>query len=78
MPILTEAQLRERVRQPQDGMKLRLPRGTVFSPSAADFIKQWHIEVSYEDNGMPVTNENPGVNLASGERPEWDKESVFP
>lgn len=71
MPILTEAQLREKVRQPQDGMKLRLPRGTIFSPSAADFIKQWHIDVSYEENGgnapAPVS-----------ERAEWDKESVFP
>lgn len=73
MPILTEAQLRERVRQPQDGMKLRLPRGTIFSPSAADFIKQWHIEVTYEDNGFS----NPAESAAA-ERAEWDKESVFP
>lgn len=73
MPILTEAQLRERVRQPQDGMKLRLPRGTIFSPSAADFIKQWHIEVSYEDNGTAIPAES-----SVAERPEWDKESVFP
>lgn len=83
MPILTEAQLRERVRQPQDGMKLRLPRGTIFSPSAADFIKQWHIEVTYEDNGSFIPVENASTNLVAAEqsapeRAAWDKESVFP
>jgi ethanolamine utilization cobalamin adenosyltransferase len=71
MPILTEAQLRERVRQPQDGMKLLLPRGTIFSPSAADFIKQWHIDVTYEELSSATPAPAP-------DRPEWDKDSVFP
>lgn len=78
MPILTESQLRERVRQPQDGMKLRLPRGTIFSPSAMDFIKQWHIEVSYEDSGASFSGEGTAAERAAAERAEWDKESVFP
>lgn len=74
MPILTEAELRERVRQPQDGMKLSLPRGTMFSPSAADFIKQWHIEVVFDGPG----NGSPAALVPAQEGPDWDKASVFP
>lgn len=72
MPIITEAELRDRVRQPQLGMRLSLPRGTMFSPSAADFVKQWHIEVVYED----PTSVAREAGLA--DRADWDKPSVFP
>lgn len=84
MSILTEAQLRERVRQPQDGMKIHLPRGTVFSPSAADFIKQWHIEIAYEETENDASSRGAAVPAKRSdsdpaqERPEWEKDSIFP
>lgn len=78
MPILTEAQIRERVRQPQEGMKLVLPRGTIFSPSAADFVKQWHMEVTFEDQGQTIPSAGYARQAPGGEKPEWEKESVFP
>lgn len=82
MPIITETELRERVRQPQHGMKLTLHQGTMFSPSAADFIKQWHIEVDYiaappakvEKTMQPT----PVDTEEAGGKPGWETPSVFP
>jgi ethanolamine utilization cobalamin adenosyltransferase len=76
MPIITEAELRERVRQPRIGMKVCLPKGMMFSPSAADFVKQWHIEVTYED--VVEAHPNGDSKDPAAEQPEWEKPSVFP
>lgn len=72
MPIITEAELRDRVRQPTHGMKLSLQKGTMFSPSAADFIKQWQIEVVYEEPPAAVESRT------AAEPPSWQKPAVFP
>ena len=77
MPIVTEAELRDRVRQPQTGMKVSVPKGTMFSPSAADFIKQWRMEVVYEDPVSVPPAENPNPRNGA-ESPAWDKPSQFP
>ncbi len=45
MAIVTEAELRDKIRQPRLGVVLHFPEGTRFSPSAQDFIKQWRIEI---------------------------------
>lgn len=76
MPIITETQLREKIRQPQTGMSIRLPENTQFSPSALDFIKQWKITV------INATADNPaGSEPAQAERngvSTWDKPGEFP
>jgi len=48
MAIVTEAELRDKIRQPKVGVVLSFPPGTRFSPSAQDFIKQWKIEIRFE------------------------------
>ena len=48
MPIITEAELRDRIRRPRRGMKVAVPRGARFSPAARDFIAQWGFEIVEE------------------------------
>lgn len=48
MRIVTEAELRNKVRRPEVGLTLSFPPGTRFSPSATDFIKQWHMNIRFE------------------------------
>jgi len=49
MPIVTEQELRIKIRQPEYGLVVTVPPGTRFSPSARDFIKQWEIQVRFEE-----------------------------
>ena len=49
MSVVTEAELRDKIRVPRLGIVLAFPPGTRFSPSAQDFIKQWKIEIRYEE-----------------------------
>ena len=49
MRIVTEEELRDKIRKPEFGVKLIFPAGTRFSPSARDFIKQWEVEVHFEE-----------------------------
>ena len=48
MPIITEAELRDRIRRPKRGMKVAVQSGTRFSPAARDFIAQWELEIIEE------------------------------
>jgi ethanolamine utilization cobalamin adenosyltransferase len=76
MPILTEAELRNRIRQPQRGMQLTLPKAARFSPSAQDFIDQWKIEIIFsEDAGGFDTHAQAVLDT---EKPAWDKPGSFP
>lgn len=73
MPIVTEAQLRNQIRQPQKGMSVRLPADARLSPSAQDFLKEWNMEVILE--GAPS-----GASAAEEKavKPAWDKPGEFP
>jgi ethanolamine utilization cobalamin adenosyltransferase len=73
MPILTEAELRNRIRQPQQGMQITLPKNARFSPSAQDFIALWKIQIVYDDDSTSIENHNHEIN-----KPGWDKPGSFP
>jgi len=71
MTIMTEADLRDRIRQPQAGATLTVPPGTRFSPSAQDFIKHWRLEVAFAEALEPPPP-------AGQDRPAWDRKVEFP
>ena len=73
MPIVTESQLRDQIRQPQQGMTITLPKNTQFSPAAMDFIQHWKIEVVYGEIELAAVEAVDG-----GKKPSWDKPSHFP
>ena len=82
MGIITEAELRDQIRQPQRGASLSVPAGTRFSPAAQDFLKQWQIDVRYDAEGPALSvAEGAGLTLGAGAehaRPLWDKPGSFP
>jgi len=58
-------------------MKVAVPPGTRFSPSARDFIGQWRLEIVEEQpTPPPPTQSATPSQPASG--PAWDRPSVFP
>jgi ethanolamine utilization cobalamin adenosyltransferase len=65
--LITEQYLRDRIRKPQTGMKVTLPDGCRFSPSAEEFIKLWQVEIVSETAGT-----------SQGSSAEWDKPGSFP
>ena len=69
MPILTEAELRDRIRRPRRGMQVVVEPGTRFSPAARDFIAQW---------GMAIVEEEAEPPAPADENPAWDKPISFP
>lgn len=76
MPIITEAELRDRIRRPKRGMKVAVPPGARFSPSARDFIGQWGLEIVEEQATPPSPpSETPPAHQSA---PAWDKPSSFP
>ncbi len=72
MPILTEAELRDRIRRPRRGMRVTVAPGTRFSPAARDFIAQWQLQI-VEEQASPEPA-SPHEESA----PAWDKPSIFP
>ncbi len=74
MPIITEAQLRDQIRQPRQGMTVHLPPDARLSPSAQDFINQWKMDIVYGEAAAspaePAGDEAP--------RAGWDKPGAFP
>jgi ethanolamine utilization cobalamin adenosyltransferase len=60
MPIVTETELRDKIRVPRLGVVLSYPPGTRFSPSAQDFIKQWRIEIRQEQTVATVADQSAG------------------
>lgn len=75
MPIVTETQLRNQIRQPQKGMTVRLPADARLSPSAQDFIKEWNMEVTFEGESVNLPDSKP---IDSPAKPAWDKPGEFP
>jgi len=79
MAIVTEAEIRERVRRPRQDMRLTFAPGTRFSPAAQDFLKQWQVDVRFEDTDTSTTPGDSHQTAAeAGERPEWDRPGTFP
>ncbi len=70
MAIMTETELRQRIRHPQPGLTLTVPPGTRFSPAARDFIKEWQLEIVFSEGAQRTP--------AGGSRPDWDKPAAFP
>jgi len=71
MAIMTEAELRDLIRQPRAGMTVTVPPGTRFSPSAQDFIKHWQLEIVYSA-GAPLPPPAPAA------PPAWERPAAFP
>ena len=79
MPIITEAELRDRIRRPRRGMKVTVPPGARFSPSARDFINQWALEIVEETPAEGAGPSAPATPPDAGSpHPEWDKPAAFP
>lgn len=78
MTVVTESDLRDRVRQPQPGQSVTVPPGARFSPSAVDFIKQWQLRVVYGDGKEGGSASHPGPTPPLSARPGWDKPGTFP
>ena len=74
MPILTETELRDRIRRPRPGLKVVVEPGTRFSPAARDFIAQWGLKIVEGDVEGEEVEEAP----LSDETPAWDKPVTFP
>jgi len=47
LKIVTEAELRQRIRRPRHGLVLTFPPETRFSPAAQDFLREWRIAVRF-------------------------------
>lgn len=74
---MTEAQLRERIRQPQTGMNVRVPARTRFTPAAQDFVKQWRLNVTWGEE-LPAAAPDASERLAADQQPAWDRAVEFP
>ncbi|WP_162616416.1 hypothetical protein [Xylanimonas allomyrinae] len=75
--ILTEADLRDRLRRPTPGAVVLVPPGARLSPAAADFVAQWRLVL--DDAGSPADpsgGHDPGGHAAA--RPGWDRDASFP
>lgn len=76
MSIVTEAQLRNQIRQPQKGMSVHLPANARLSPSAQDFLKEWNMEVIFE-NAVAATDD-ASHEAGTRAKPVWEKPGEFP
>jgi ethanolamine utilization cobalamin adenosyltransferase len=65
--LVTEAELREQLRQPSLGARVAVPPGAKLSPAAADFVKQWQLKVV-----------EAAPDVAAGGAPRWDRPGEFP
>lgn len=72
MTVITEAELRE-MWQGGRGTIAPLPRNARFTPSAKDFISQWGITITFEDESAPPPNAD-----TQPVAPAWDKPGAFP
>lgn len=79
MTIVTESELRDRLRQPRRGETISVPAQTRFSPAATDFIKQWQLQVVYgETAGRSPLGTTEVVTTNGAAKPGWDKPGSFP
>ncbi len=77
MTIVTESDLRDRLRQPQCGQSIAVPEGARFSPAAVDFIRQWQLRIVYGESTDGRGDVGRGA-TPSPARPEWDRPGAFP
>lgn len=70
--IVTEADLRDQLRRPFSGAQVVVPVGARLSPSAADFVKHWKLQL-VEGGGEPTATQA----APNGAR-AWDSPSTFP
>jgi len=74
---VTEAELRDQLRRPEPGARVEVPKGARLSPSAADFVKQWSLElVDPAVQGETETTDTDTIGHHHHE--DWNKPSVFP
>lgn len=76
MTVVTEADLRNRIRRPQCGDSITVAAGTRFSPAATDYIQQWQLRVVYE--GGEGAQANVRATTSETVKPEWDRPGSFP
>ncbi len=57
MQIVTESELRQRIRRPRHGLVLTFPPGTRFSPAAQDFLREWRVAVRFVEE--PESGDGP-------------------
>lgn len=74
--IITEADLRDQLRRPTLGAQVTIPAGAKFSPSAADFVKQWALVAVEQDAVASGAEQAPHTH--DPDSADWDKASVFP
>lgn len=74
--IVTEADLRDQLRRPTVGALVHVPAGARLSPSAADFVKQWSLQLA-DPKAMDVPHQDE-PEATDNDHDSWDKKSVFP
>ena len=68
--VVTEADLRQQLKRPVHGARVVVPVGATLTPSAADFIKEWGLEMTLAESGVRPVETTTAT--------KWDKESAFP
>jgi ethanolamine utilization cobalamin adenosyltransferase len=76
MAIVTEAELREQIRRPSRGLRVVVPAGSTFSPSAEDFVRSWQLQVEYVRAPSPSPRQRGS--REQSDRPAWDRPGDFP
>lgn len=76
MAIVTEAELREQIRRPSRGLRVVVPVGSTFSPSAEDFVRSWQLQVEYVQAPLPGPTHRRSRERT--DRPAWDRPGAFP
>jgi ethanolamine utilization cobalamin adenosyltransferase len=79
--IVTEQALRRQLPRPRSGARVHVAPGATLSPAAADFVRQWSLELVADGApgpaGAPDDGAAPPGSQASG-RPAWDRPATFP
>ncbi len=83
--FVTESELREQVRRPTQGARVRVPAGARLSPAAADFVAQWQLVLDEFAPGAGRSGPNglgptvrPERTAREGGPADWDVPSRFP
>lgn len=81
-PVVTEADLRDRIRRPVHGQRVEVPADARLSPAAQDFVQAWGLElVRVPAAPGAASSVTAGAREAphTGERrPHWDRPGEFP
>lgn len=80
-PVVTEDELRDRIRRPVPGQRVEVPAGARLSPAAEDFVRAWDLELVEAPAAPPRPSETHARHRGAGtsdERPAWDRPGEFP